>query len=174
MIARVKNSRPILQIDQARPRYRWILCRAAVVIGVLGIAEGGCNSPAPYEFDALDLTPTQDELIEFSLGHYSIPIPVVRPYEQKEKPRQNRIEFDFDLYALIPRDYEREMTDSWARHEGKIRDRIIRVCRAASLEELQESELSTLKSHLTDAVQSQLGRTGIRRLLVAEVSQREL
>ena len=148
------------------------------IVGMVAVALGatlaGCSSPSPYEFDSMDLSPTQDELIEFSLGKYSIPIPIVRPYEEKDKPRFNRIEFGFELYALIPLDYEKELTDSWSRHEGKVRDRVIRVCRAASLEELQEPELATLKSHLTDAVQSQLGRSGIRRLLIAEVRQREL
>jgi hypothetical protein len=134
----------------------------------------GCSSPAPYEFDAMDLTPTQDEMIEFSLGHYAIPIPVVRPYEKGDVQSRNRVVFVFELYALIGRDFEAEMRGSWERHEGKIRDRVIRVCRTASLEDLQEPEFATLKAHLTDAVQSQLGRRGVRRLLMADVALREL
>ena len=146
----------------------------ATLAVVLGATLAGCSSPSPYEFDSMDLSPTQDELVEFSLGKYSIPIPIVRPFEEKDNPRRHRVEFGFELYALIPMEYEKELTESWSRHEGKIRDRVIRVCRAASLEELQEPELATLKSHLTDAVQSQLGRSGIRRLLIAEVRQRQL
>jgi hypothetical protein len=160
-----------IRVERGDRRWAGVFRTIIVVFGATCV---GCSSPSPYEFDAMDLTPTQDELVEFSLGKYSIPIPIVRSYEEKEKPRHNRIEFAFDLYALIPGEYETELADSWARHEGKIRDRVIRVCRAASIEELQEPELTTLKSHLTDAVQSQLGRAGIRRLLIAEVRQREL
>ena len=41
--------------------------------------------------------------------------------------------------------------------KASIRDRVILVCRNATTDELQEPELATLKSHLTDAVQAELG-----------------
>ena len=62
----------------------------------------------------------------------------------------------------------------WQRHEGKIRDRVIQVCRNARLEDLQEPELAKLKSHLVDAVQAELGTNSIRRLLIAEVVTQKL
>ncbi|HEY4233039.1 MAG TPA: flagellar basal body-associated FliL family protein, partial [Lacipirellulaceae bacterium] len=123
---------------------------------------------------ALDLTPAQDELSEFSLGHYSIPIPIAKSDGPNEGENRNRLQLTFDLYALVTPSYESQMNDSWQRHQGNIRDCVIRVCRNASLEELQEPELATLKSHLTDAVQDQLGPKSIHRLLISEVATKEL
>jgi hypothetical protein len=142
------------------------------LVALLGIAIGGCKPRTAYEFDALDVTPAQDELSEFSLGHYDVPIPAAKSDGDGES--RNRLEFIFDLYALVAPSCESELHEAWERHEGKIRDCVIRVCRNASLEELQEPELATLKSHLTDAVQEQCGQNGIHRLLMSEVATKEL
>jgi hypothetical protein len=142
------------------------------LVALLGIAIGGCKPRTAYEFDALDFTPAQDELSEFSLGHYDIPIPVTKSDGEGES--RNRMEITFDLYALVAPSYESQLHESWERHEGKIRDCVIRVCRNASLEDLQEPELSTLKSHLSDSLQEQVGQNGIHRLLMSEVATKEL
>jgi hypothetical protein len=148
--------------------------RRALAAGCLIAAFGGCSSRTAFEFDALDLTPAQDEMSEVSLGHYEIPIPIAKSDGLSESESRNRLLFSFDLYALVSPNEVSMLNDSWERHEGNIRDCIIRVCRNASLEELQEPELSTLKSHLTDAVQDQLGSKNVHRLLVSEVASKEL
>ncbi len=152
-----------------------ILVRLVVLAaGLLAVSLAGCHSSPTYEFDELDSTLAQDELVEFSLGKYVIPIPLVRSYADNEGPKRNRVEFSFELHALIAADYESEITDLWDRHEGTIRDRVILVCRNATVDELQEPELATLKSHLTDVVQAELGSKRIRRLLISEVETRRL
>ena len=139
--------------------------------GAVCLALGGCGSSPDHVFDELDLTPVQNELVEVSLGHYDVPVPIARGFGAGSISR-NRIELSFDLYALVTRDYEAQLTDLWHRHEGNIRDTVIRVCRNASLDDLQEPELATLKSHLTDAIQAQLGPKGIRRLMLTEIKTR--
>jgi Flagellar basal body-associated protein FliL len=135
----------------------------------------GCSSKSPYEFDEMDLTSAEEELTEFSLGHYAIPIPIISSEGPSAGVRRNRLEFAFDLHALVRHEEETHFADLWGQHEGKIRDRVMRVCRNASAEELEEQpELATLKSHLTDAVQDELGPKSIRRLLITEVNHREL
>jgi len=125
-------------------------------------------------FDELDLTPAQDELIEFPLGKYVIPIPLVQSSGMNEGLKRNRVEFSFALHALVTRDCKIQLAGAWKRHEGKLRDRIILVCRNATVEELQEPEFATLKSHLTDAVQAEFGSKCIRRLLISDVITRKL
>jgi hypothetical protein len=133
----------------------------------------GCKPRTAYEFDALDFTPTQDELGEFFLGHYDIPIPLAVDGAAESESR-NRLTITFDLYALVAPQDESQMNDSWERHEGNIRDSVIRVCRSASPEELQEPELVTLKSHLADAIQEEMGNKSLHRLLLSEVTTKEL
>ena len=133
----------------------------------------GCNTEPAFEFDTLDLVPTQDEMTELSLGKYSIPIPI-RAENGDQLRISNRVQLDFELHALVARGEKSRIADAWQRHNGKIRDRVIRVCRNASLDELQEPELATLKAHLMDAVQAQLGDKEIRQLLMTEIVSEQL
>jgi hypothetical protein len=147
---------------------------AILAAGLILAATSGCRSKESYAFDELDLTPAQDELIEFSLGKYVIPIPLVKSTGMDEGLKRNRVEFSFALHALVTSDGKKQLAAQWKRHAGKLRDRIILVCRNATIGDLQEPELATLKSHLTDAVQAELGSRSVRRLLISEVISRKL
>jgi flagellar basal body-associated protein FliL len=149
-----------------RPSWHFV---ALLLASAVWTAGGGCSSKSQFQFDELDLVPAQEELTEFSLGKYAIPIPVVEVGPAESHNRRNLVQFDFELIAVVKRDQESRIADSWERHEGKIRDRVIRVCRNASLDDLEE-----LKAHLMDAVQAQLGDKEIRQLVIAEVKSKPL
>ncbi len=146
---------------------------AALAVAVFA-ACAGCGGHDEFAFDELDLTPAQDELIEFSLGKFTIPIPLVEATMMDEGVKRNRVEFSFALYALVTADCKKRLTHQWKRYEGKVRDRVILICRNATAEELREPELATLKTHLTDAIHAELGSECIRRLLVSDVVTRKL
>ncbi len=154
--------------------YRITILQAIFVAGLYLAATSGCGSNESYAFDELDLTPAQDELIEFSLGKYVIPIPLVKSTGMDEGLKRNRLEFSFTLHALVNGDGKKQLAAQWKRHAGKLRDRIILVCRSATIGDLQEPELATLKSHLTDAVHAELGSRFVRRLLISDVISRKL
>jgi hypothetical protein len=147
--------------------HRRAWCCGALLLTACAIA--GCGSKSEFQFDSLDLVPAQEELSEVSLGKYAIPIPMVEDRAGESARRRNSVQFDFELIVVVKRDHESRIADSWERHEGKIRDRVIRVCRNASLDDLEE-----LKAHLMDAVQAQLGNKEIRQLVIAEVKERGL
>ncbi len=140
-----------------------------ITIGLLAAWICGCGSGPEFKFDDLDVARAHEELTEFSLGRYAIPIPMANSGGGEQSTARNRFEFAFDLYALVSPKQESQFAAAWERHEGKVRDRVIAICRNASLEMLQEPELSTLKSHLTDAVQGQFGTVKVRRLLLTDV-----
>jgi Flagellar basal body-associated protein FliL len=151
------------------------LTALAAALAVAAFAAcAGCGGQDEFAFDELDLTPAQDEFIEFSLGKYTIPIPLLHETTMDEGLKRNRVEFSFALYALVTADCEKRLAHQWKRYEGKVRDRIILVCRNVTAEELREPELATLKTHLTDAVHAELGAQCIRRLLVTDVVTRKL
>jgi flagellar basal body-associated protein FliL len=141
--------------------------------GVLFCMAGGCGAHSSFEFDALDLAPPQEELSEILIGQYSIPIPIATARGGNES-RYNRVQFDFELYALVRPENKSNVADEWARHEGKIRDDVIRICRNASVDDLQEPELSTLKARLMDTLAARMGSQGVRQLLMTEVVSQKL
>jgi hypothetical protein len=146
-------------------------CTAAAA---LGCAVAGCSSKSTFKFDQMDLLPAEEELTEFSLGEYKIPIPIPDDANAEKLCRRNRVQFDFDLFALISPKEESQFKDAWDRHEGVIRDQVINICRSASVDELQEPELATLKARLTDVLATQLGETRFRQLLITDVASQQL
>jgi flagellar basal body-associated protein FliL len=147
---------------------------ALTVVGAIGLVVVGCSSPPMFEFDELDLVPTQEELAEFSLGEYRIPIPVIE-YQADNRPiHRNGFQLEFELFALVSPHEKSQITEAWDRHQGKIRDRVIRICRNTSMDELQEPELATLKGRLLDALAPQLGEKEVRQLLITEIVSQKL
>jgi hypothetical protein len=140
---------------------------------LFGLLSAGCTKPPAWEFDELDISRAQ-LLNELSLGKYEIPIPLNRERTENKGPRRNRLRFDFELHAVVAPEHVSRVTHNWERHEGMIRDRVLRVCRNASLAELQEPELSTLKSRLMDALVTHLGEQQVRRLAVTDPVVQEL
>lgn len=150
----------------------WIACLFAA--SVLCCAGSGCRSKATFKFDGLDLLPPEEELNEFPLGQYKIPIPVVEDKGQNKLIRRNRFQFDFTLFALVSPKEKSQLAEAWQRHEGQIRDQVMNVCRSASLDELQEPELATLKARLTDVLAAKLGEKPLRQLVINEIVSQQL
>jgi len=134
----------------------------------------GCSSKAGYKFDRMDMLPPEEELAEFPLGKYKIPISVADEHGENKLARRNRFQFDFELFALVSPKEESHIADAWELHEGVIRDQVISICRSASVNELQEPELATLKARLTDVLAVQLGEKRLRQLLITDIVSQEL
>lgn len=145
-----------------------------LALGVGFIAANGCSSKSKFKFDCMDVLPAEEELNEFPLGQYKVPVPLIDTPGQSRFGGCNRLQFDFELFALVSPKEQAQFKDAWSRHEGVIRDRVIDICRRATAEELMEPELSTLKARLTDALASQLGEKRLRQLLVNNVVSQEL
>jgi hypothetical protein len=146
----------------------------ALGVAVLTVVVTGCKPNEPFEYEAFDLAPPQEELTEFSLGKYSIPIPIAEETAAQATRHRTRFQLDFQLHALVLPENESTIADSWTRHEGKIRDHVIRVCRNASVDELREPELSTLKARLMDALAAQMDKLDVRQLLITDVVSQPL
>ena len=134
----------------------------------------GCGVEEELRFEHLELLPAQEELVEFPLGRYVIPVPLQGENRPENQPARNQLQIEFLLHALVPPGEQEAATTAWERHEGMFRDRVIRVCRSASLEDLQEPDLVALKSRLLDSTQPLFGRARVRGLLITEMYTQEL
>jgi Flagellar basal body-associated protein FliL len=137
-------------------------------------AAAGCGSKPTFKFEQMDLLPAEEELTEFPLGKYKIPISVAEDRGKNQPIRRNRFQFDFELFALVSPKEQSQIADAWELHEGVIRDRVMNTCRSASVRELQEPELATLKARLTDVLASQLGEKRLRQILITDIVSQEL
>jgi len=133
---------------------------------------GGDGGMAKYEeFENVHF---REELVEVPLGHYAVPVPVLRTDEAGEVVRENSIQMKFTLHGLVAPYHVAEAERIRNRHEGELRDRVIRVCRNSSLEDLVEPQLSTLKSRILDVAQPLFEGVMLKRVVVTDVSSEPL
>lgn len=146
--------------------YRLFTCSfMAVLVAVVA----GCSKPVEY-FEEMKMMPTKEKLLEFPLGHFDVPIPVQPSSETTEWTHGNTVHIGFKLYAVIHPSDEKAIVKSWSHHEWNFRDDVLQICRSATLSELIEPGLSTLKGRLTEAAGRRLGGGRIRRLVMSEVN----
>lgn len=148
----------------------WIL----FALGLFGCAVIGCTKEEPFQLDGVAVLPPIEELHEFPLGTYQIPIPIVEDRNQAKLVRYNRLQMDFKLFALVSPKEKSQIEEAWERHEGEIRDQVINVCRSATLDELQEPAFTTLKARLTDVLAAKLGEKPLRQLVINEIFSQPL
>lgn len=136
------------------------------VVGVIGCAVvAGCAGEDDRNaFDEISRLPETEVLIEVPIGRFVIPVPVVLDDDADEIRAENLLQLTFELVAIVAPRHESLVKRLGERHEGRIRDKVIGVCRNTARDDLLESEWATLKAHLLDAMQPLLGGTIVRRL----------
>lgn len=143
---------------------------ALLVVG----AAAGCGSKPNFEFDRVGLIPIEENLSEFTLGEFKIPIPVSDERNPIHLVRHNRFQFDFQLHALVSPGDKAQLAEAWKRHEGMLRNQVISICRSASVRDFMEPDLATLKARLTNVLAARLGEKRVRQLLITDVVSQEL
>ena len=133
---------------------------------------GGEDGLAKYdEFEHVQI---REELVEVPLGHYTVPVPLLGTNDTGEVIRQNTIQMKFMLHGLVAPYHVSKAERIRDRHEGEMRDRVIRVCRNASLEDLVEPQLSTLKSRVLDVTQPLFEGVMLKRVVLTDVASEPL
>lgn len=128
--------------------------RSCAPVALLALLAGCGSAPDPEELTELELVPTRPETREIDFGMYNVPVPgQTLDEEQGEVLSYNYLQLRFKLVGIVEPNDESETTRLAERHRGELRDRVINVCRNASLQELQDPELVTLKLSLIDATQ---------------------
>ncbi|MEQ8846910.1 hypothetical protein [Botrimarina sp.] len=148
------------------------LRRAALLAAAAAL---GCEEePADSVFAKIGRAPPREELVEVELGEFSVPVPVVLESAVGRFEPANLMEVQFRLFAVVEPAQRTRVERLAARNEGRIRDKVITVCRQTPRDDLAEAQWATLKAHLFDAVQPLLGGTVVRGLGVNQVMKEEL
>ena len=143
--------------------------RALAMLAIVSVCAGGCGGGGSGRFEELGSAPEQEEFVEVLLGSFMVPVPAVVESPDERPRKLNLVQFQFDLYALVQPDQQDELERLKSRHDGRIRDEVIRICRHTRVDDLSEPDLTTLKLHLLEATRPLLGGAMLRRLLVTNV-----
>ncbi len=74
------------------------------------------------------------------------------------------VQMKFDLYVIAAEEDESAVLASIERHRGMLDDTVIAICRRSSIDELQDSRWSTIKSRMLDGIRPLLGEKRIRQI----------
>ena len=154
-----------------RRRYRCALA----TLGCATVVLTGCfGDPPKRAFEDIAALPSREEFVEVELGEFVVPIPIVlEPTDDRFQP-DNRMQVEFGLFIVVDPKDVKLVKQLKKRNDGRIHDSVIRVCRNTGRDDLLESQKSTLKAHLLDAVQPYLGGEAVRRVGLNRVTLDEL
>lgn len=134
------------------------------------LAMVGCGGDEVSVYRRFEALPFRESLVEMPLGEFAIPVPVVAADEAGGLVRTNLLQTKFELYCQVKPAAESEVRQLAQRNRGELRDRVIRVCRNSSLEDLLDPQLSTFRSRVLDAIQPLFGGVTLRGVLVPEMN----
>ncbi len=144
----------------------------AVLLLLLGIV--GCGPEASDALEEAEFLPVKEELVETRITRFSVPVPAVDRDHVEPEEYRNWLQVRFDLYAVVRPKDELAVQAEWNRQEGKFRAEVIKLCRTATLDELTEPALTTLKGRIAELALRRLGRRRVRSLVLTEVAMKQL
>ncbi len=143
---------------------------AALSLAALLLATAGCGEKqAASLIDQIEHSQVNERLVELELGEFAIPISA--PYLDEHQLTRYRsvMLLRFELWGLVSPGQESASKKIAKRHAGEIRDRIMTTCRAAALGDLQDPNLTALRSRMLDNLQPLFEGHLLRRVFVTEV-----
>ena len=135
------------------------------------VALSGCNEPAVSALPAMEPLQEKERLSEVDVGSFRIPLAAVdeRQGETGYISERNALLLRFQLYVLVPPHHESDVTGRLHSHGARLREEVIRTCRKATLDELDEPELVTLKNELREVLGRYFGPEHLRQVVVTNV-----
>ncbi len=143
-----------------------VLATFAVVAASLGCDRTAESTALPPD----DLQP-REELAEVDVGTFRIPLAAVdqRQREGEGLAERNALLLRFHLFALVPQHQEDHVTTRIQSHGARLREDVIRTCRKATLDELEEPALITLKMELHKVLGRYFGPKHLRQIVITNV-----
>lgn len=149
--------------------------RSLAALSAVSVLLAGCfGEPPKRAYEDLALLPKREVLVEISLGAFAIPVPIVIESASDRFEPDNLLQIEFGMFIVVDPTDAKQVKRLKKLNKGRIRDKVIRVCRNTPRDDLLDSQLSTLKAHLLDAVKPYLGGEAVRRVGLNRVALDEL
>lgn len=131
----------------------------------------GCGEPPVSEFPTAEPLQDKERLAEVEVGDFRIPLVAVDQRQAAERylSERNSLLFRFRLYVLVPPHRENDVAGRIRSHGARLREEVIRTCRKATLDELDDPELATLKGELREILGRYFGPKHLRQVVVTHV-----
>jgi len=143
---------------------------SVAIVTVATLLFGGCGTRQSISLKDLASVPAGEEMVEVSVGQFRIPVVGRQEYlaAPQDEPTRNRYVVAFELILALHPSQENYVKHRLSQHEGAFRDEIYGVFRNASLDELGEPTLSTLKGRVVEIVNTYVGANRVKSVVLSE------
>lgn len=144
----------------------------ALLVGLLGLTGCGGEEVAKLEdyLEELEFDTPLESVKEINVGRFRIPLAAEHHDASGRESKPMWVQFKFHMYVIVAEENEKSVMSSLERHRGMINDVVLSVCREASIDQLEDNRLATIKSNLLDTVRPLLGDEKVRQITLNRVS----
>ena len=171
-----RYQRSAFTMTKSHSQNSWAVGRRALrgVVLLLSVCLlAGCSSESELRLEdyleEIEYDVPLDSSVEVSMGQYSIPIAARPGGIGRTSNKITWVQLKFDMYAVLNPIEKSEFEDAWQRSQGMFHDEVIEVCRNATLDEIADSRITTIKSRMTEVAKSIFGENRIRQLLCTNI-----
>lgn len=148
-----------------RQCWRWHNRLLLVAAFASAMLTGCSSSDGPNLSDyleELEINTQLEALHEVPVGNFRISAATLAHEDDKESSSRTWVHTKCQVFAVVePRD-EKGLLNAYNRHRGMFDDMLIVILRSASIDELSDPRWATLKSKISDAARSILGKERVR------------
>lgn len=141
---------------------------ALAIVTAAGCAEAETPTLGDY-LNEVHYDAPLEQVSSIPLGEYRIPIVAGLEDAGDEHVDHVWVQLQFALFAETAPEHQAAVEEAARRYEGDFQDRVLKICRATSIEELEDPRLSAVKARLSDAAKALFGANRIRTLVLNDV-----
>lgn len=148
-------------------------CRSKVVLLALLVAApmlGGCGGTDMPELSdylhELEYSTPLEAFEEVLIGNFKISSATLVHEDSKNSNIRTWVQTRCKLYVVVDPKDENALLAAHERHHGMFDDMIVRILRSATLDELSDPRWATIKTRISDAAKSILGKDRVRQVVI--------
>ena len=130
---------------------------------------GGSDMPELSDYlEELEYSTPLEAFHEVLVGNFKVSAAALAHEDAKNSNSRVWVQTRCKLYAVVDPKHEGALQTALERHRGMFDDMIIRIFRGATLDELSDPRWATIKTRISDAAKSILGKDRVRQVVFYE------
>ena len=146
------------------PRHALLVPLLLVLVGC-----GGSDGPQLSDYlEEIEYNTPLESLKEVPVGSFRVSAAVLAPGGATHKKKRVWVQAKCKLFVVVDPKAEKGLLAAHERHKGIFNDMIVTVLRRASIDELSDPRWASIKTKISDAARSILGKERVRQVLIDE------
>lgn len=156
----------MLPVPKKSNRQRVLLFVALATAPTLLVGCGGTDMPVLNDYlEEIEYNTPMEAFQEVSVGNFKVSAATLAHEDSQGSSNRTWVQTRCKLYVVVDPKDEKGLQSAYERHRGMFDDMIVRILRGATIDELSDPRWATIKTRITDAARSILGKDRIRQVV---------